>query len=544
MGELVRLKDWSKTPFGPIETWPQSLRTAISMMLESRFAMVVAWGPEFRFFYNDRYRPVLGATKHPSALGSPAQQIFPEAWPFIGPLFNRTRAGESVALDDQLIPLDRNGYLENCYFTLSYSGIHDETGGVGGMLAVVVETTDRVHAERRLAALRDLLRAAAECKTVEAACENATRIFDKNPIDVPFALLYLASEDGRSARLVSSSALSPGMRACPKEIDLTSDALEGWPVARAVRSRKIEAVTDLPSRFGPLPGGPHPESTHTAIIASLAKPGSQHPYAILIAGVSPRRALDDAYGGFFDLAADHVLSAVSNARAFEELQRELHISEMFVGVLGHDLRNPLSAIYTAALLLSRRAESEAIAKPVSRVLASAERMTRMLDQLLDCTRIRLGRGLPIERENVDLTGICQAVIDELEPTQGCSIQLEHAGDLVGLWDRDRLSQLVSNLAGNACQHRRPQTPVAMRVDGTRPSSVMIEVRNEGVISADVLSVIFDPSQVGTGKKRTGSSGLGLGLYISQQIVIAHGGMIVVESNEEQGTRFLVELPRR
>ena len=153
MGARMRSHDWSNTPFGPVETWPQSLRTAISLMLASRFAMVIAWGPDFRFFYNDRYRPVLGASKHPGALGTPARDIFPEAWPQIGPLFESTREGQSVGLDDLLVPLDRYGYLENCYFTLSYSPIRDESGGVGGMLAVVAETTERVQGERRLKTL-------------------------------------------------------------------------------------------------------------------------------------------------------------------------------------------------------------------------------------------------------------------------------------------------------------------------------------------------------------------------------------------------------
>ena len=174
MGALMRSIDWAATPVGEVSQWPQSLRTAIRIMLDSSFAMVVAWGPEFRFFYNDRYRPVLGSTKHPGALGTPAQETFPEAWPFIGPLFNKTRQGEAVSLDDYLIPLDRNGYLEDCYFTLSYSPIRDEAGTVGGMLAVVHETTTRIHAERRLATLRDLLRAAGHAQTAEAACENAT----------------------------------------------------------------------------------------------------------------------------------------------------------------------------------------------------------------------------------------------------------------------------------------------------------------------------------------------------------------------------------
>lgn len=221
----------------------------------------------------------------------------------------------------------------------------------------------------------------------------------------------------------------------------------------------------------------------------------------------------------------------------------VRISEMFVGALGHGLRNALSVISTSAGLLSRRAESEEIAKPVNRILISSDRMARMIDQLLDFTRIHLGRGIPIEREEVDLSQICRVVIDELEAAQGCSIRFEHAGDLVGFGDRDRLSQLLSTLGGNACQHRRAATPVLVRADGTQTSMVMLEVWNEGVIPKNFLPVIFDPLQVGTGKRREGISGLGLGLHISQQIVVAHGGTIRVESCEEKGTRFIVGLPR-
>ncbi len=164
MGALMRAFDWSTTPLGTVEQWPQSLRTAVSIMLESRFAMVVAWGAEFRFFYNDRYRPILG-TKHPASLAAPGAEIFPEVWSVVGPEFERVRRGEAFAIDDWLLPLDRNGYLENCWFTLSYSPIRDETGGVGGVLAVVAETTGRVEGERRLATLRELARRASDAKS-------------------------------------------------------------------------------------------------------------------------------------------------------------------------------------------------------------------------------------------------------------------------------------------------------------------------------------------------------------------------------------------
>jgi hypothetical protein len=169
-------------------------------------------GPDFRFFYNDRYRPILGSTKHPAALARPAAEIFPEVWGAIGPEFERVRRGESFAIDDWLLPLDRNGYLENCWFTLSYSPIRDESGGVGGLLAVVAETTGRVEGERRLATLRDLARRAADATTAEAACADAAAVLEQNPMDVPFALIYLLEPDGTQARLVARSGIPRTIR--------------------------------------------------------------------------------------------------------------------------------------------------------------------------------------------------------------------------------------------------------------------------------------------------------------------------------------------
>src|ERR1041384_1251433 len=193
MGRMMRETNWNRTAFGAVASWPQSLRTAISMMLESRFAMVVAWGPEFRFFYNDRYQPILG-TKHPSALGAPGQQIFPEVWNVVGPEFERVRRGESFAIDDWLLPLNRSGYLENCWFTLSYSPIRDESGGVGGVLAVVAEVTEKVEGERRLATLRELAARAARATTPQDACSTALAAFEQNQADVPFASIYLLDD--------------------------------------------------------------------------------------------------------------------------------------------------------------------------------------------------------------------------------------------------------------------------------------------------------------------------------------------------------------
>ncbi|MCA1829104.1 MAG: ATP-binding protein [Myxococcales bacterium] len=225
----------------------------------------------------------------------------------------------------------------------------------------------------------------------------------------------------------------------------------------------------------------------------------------------------------------------------EQLTRTVKFAEMFIGILGHDLRNPLSAITTGASLIVRRADSDRIVAPATRVLTSAARMARMIDQVLDFTRIRLGRGLPIERTPVDLADICRSAIEELDSAAEPSVTLETSGNVVGLWDADRLAQLVSNLAGNALAHGSP--PVCLAVDGNDPQAVTLTVTNGGMIPAELLPVIFEPFCSGTNRKRERSKGLGLGLYISQQVVLAHSGTIDVNCSEQEGTQFVVRLAR-
>jgi signal transduction histidine kinase len=215
---------------------------------------------------------------------------------------------------------------------------------------------------------------------------------------------------------------------------------------------------------------------------------------------------------------------------------------MFVGILGHDLRNPLSAITTAASLIARRAESEKLALPATRILSSAGRMARMIDQLLDFTRIRLGSGLPLSRCQVDLAEICRIAIDELDG-EISSVQLRVEGDTVGSWDGDRLMQLISNLVGNALAHGARPANIEIVLGGTDPARVTLEVKNAGAIPPAIVPIIFEPFRSAKDRKEHHSSGLGLGLYISQQIVLSHSGTIEVCSSEAEGTCFSVRLPR-
>src|SRR5579884_3010299 len=209
MGAFMRSFDWSRSPLGPVAGWPQSLRTSVSTCLNSRFAILIWWGPELVMLYNDAYRDII-AGKHPAALGRPGRECWPEIWHIIGPMLeNVLHRGEATWSNDLLLLLERNGYPEECYFTFSYSPIRDESGGVGGVFEPVAETTDHVIGERRLRTLRDLAARASRARDVRAACVAAAETLADNLYDIPFAGLYVFDEDRAHASLMASAGAIP-----------------------------------------------------------------------------------------------------------------------------------------------------------------------------------------------------------------------------------------------------------------------------------------------------------------------------------------------
>jgi PAS domain S-box-containing protein len=237
------------------------------------------------------------------------------------------------------------------------------------------------------------------------------------------------------------------------------------------------------------------------------------------------------------------LDVTAQVRARQALEASVRFSEQFVGILGHDLRNPLGAIQMAASLLGRKAESPSDRQLVERILASTRRMINMVAQLFDLTRARLAGGLTVDRRPIDLSNVVADAVAELRLVQsGRAIECVISPGVRGCWDADRLAQVVSNLVGNALQHAAPESTVEVRL-APRGNEVVLEVRSFGTpIAPDLLPVIFDPYRRGEAAG-TRSQGLGLGLFITQQIVHAHGGQIDVRSTATDGTRFTVTLPR-
>jgi PAS domain S-box-containing protein len=228
-----------------------------------------------------------------------------------------------------------------------------------------------------------------------------------------------------------------------------------------------------------------------------------------------------------------------------ELRRAAEFRERFLGIVSHDLRNPLNAISLSAGALVREEGLSARAqKTAGRIVHSTERMGRMIGELLDFTRGRLGGGIPIVRRPGDLRPLCRHVLDELRVTRPQrEVRLKGEGQFQGDWDGDRLAQLVGNLAKNALDYSPEDSPVTVSLldEGTQ---VRLEVHNHGEpIPAEILPVIFEPFRRGVKAEDSKPSGLGLGLFIARQIALAHGGTLEVRSTREDGTRFTVCLPR-
>lgn len=223
-----------------------------------------------------------------------------------------------------------------------------------------------------------------------------------------------------------------------------------------------------------------------------------------------------------------------------ELRNALRLNEMISAVLGHDLRNPLHAISLSAELLVRQSDDPTVASVGERIRGSARRMSRMIEQLLDLARIRTS-GLELSMKEWDTARVLDQILDELVgPKDPERVEMKVIGDMTATFDADRLSQVFSNLVGNALQHGDPSSPVSVIVDGSDADHITIRVRNRGAIAPEQMRVLFEPFKSANATR----GGLGLGLYIAKQLAEAHGASVVAHSDAEGYTTFLVTLPRK
>ncbi len=554
MGERTRSFDWSKTPVGPVNDWPQALKTVVRVMLDSRYAMWLGWGPEFTFFYNDAYAAMTLGPKHPWALGRAASQVWSEIWADIGPRADSViRTGKATWDEGLLLFLERRGFREETYHTFSYSPVPDDRGGVGGMLCVVTEDTERTIGERRLRTLRELAaRTADHTTSVENACLGAAQILSGNTRDVPFALIYLLDSEGRRATFVAASGLEPGTPISPGSVLLEGDP-SPWPFREVAESNKAVVVCGLPESLGTLPGGAWPEPSTQALVLPMAKPGQSQLAGFIVAGISPRRPFDDAYRGFLELLAGQVASTVAGARAFEEEKRrsdalaELdHAKTVFFSNVSHEFRTPLTLMLGPVEDLLARSYTDlppAAASQLEVVNRNGLRLLRLVNTLLDFSRIEAGRVRAIFQPT-DLAAFTSELASNfrsaceragLRLSVDCPPLPEPVYVDRGMWEK-----IVLNLLSNAFKFTfEGEIGVVLRQTG---KSVSLTVADTGTgIPAEELPRLFERfHRIENSRGRT-HEGTGIGLALVQELVKLHGGSIRARSAAGQGTTFTIEL---
>ena len=309
--------DWASTPLGAAELWSATLRTAVGACLNSRFPILLMWGPELVMVYNDAYAPLLG-DRHPRSLGTRAPDVWSDIWPDIGPMVGRVFAGESTYSEDLPLVMSRYGFVEETYFTFSFSPVVEPGGAVAGLLDTVVETTERVLATRRLGVLQQLgsLPRSLHGSTREAVAA-ALRVLAGARADCPFGLVYLSSAKDQDAVLVADHGV-----AAPAEL---RRGVIPEQVRKAIGTGQPSTVTGLDhlhpglSSAGASPAGE--ADVHTAVVLPLVLVGQDQPIGAVVLGTSPHLPLDEEYRVFLSLAAGQVAAAVADAQAVEETRR-------------------------------------------------------------------------------------------------------------------------------------------------------------------------------------------------------------------------------
>jgi signal transduction histidine kinase len=558
MGALLRSIDWANTPWGPVATWPTSLRTIVAVMLGSPFPMCIWWGREFRHLYNDGYRPMLGK-KHPASIAQLASEVWAEIWDVVGPMgVQILNGGPATYSADMLLEMNRYGFIEETYFTFAYSPIPGENGNVGGALVTAQETTGQILTERRLKTLRDLAARAAEAKAAEEACATAAEVLGANSADVPFALLYLIESEGNHARLISSVGIDRNHIAAPEIIVMDQGTRDdgpnnSWPLAAVEKMGRGLELTDLADRFGRLPGGRWPEPANSAILAPLRRSGQGRPYGFLIAGISLRLKLDHRYRGFVELAVDQIATAIANARAHEEERRRAQaLAEIdrakttFFSNVSHEFRTPLTLMLGPLedLVGGRTGLSAEHRQQLELLQRNGLRLLKLVNTLLDFTRIEAGRVQASYQETdiAALTTELASSFQSLAEKAGLSLDVHcERIDSKCFVDPEMWEKIVLNLISNAFKFTFQGTITV----GLKPAGRNLElsVSDTGVgIPEHELTKIFERFHRVEGARARTYEGSGIGLALVSELVRMHGGKIAVASRPDSGSTFTVSIP--
>jgi PAS domain S-box-containing protein len=552
MGERIRSHNWSETSLGPIESWPQSLRTSLSLILTSYYPLFFWWGEDHIQFYNDAYIPILGE-KHPKSLGQIGEECWPEAWHLVKPMIDAVKRGESTFNKNTMLPLQRNGYAEECYFDFAYSPVRNESGDVAGIFAAVSETTEQVINERRLGVLAELGVHMLEAQSVKEACQIPLQALSKSPVDIPYALIYL--KEGNGYRLVASYGLDAYANARPDNVAIKVSSPSTWNLEEVTESGKPYLEENLTVKFGDLPGGPWPAPSHAALLLPIQLPAQNQPFGVFVAGISPGKAFDNAYSKFLKLVSSHIESAISNGKTYEEerlrMEKLVELDQAktnFFSNVSHEFRTPLTLMLGPlqdTISGANKSLPEADRKQLTTVYQNAQRLLKLVNTLLDFSRIEAKRA-QASYEPTDLSFYTSELASAFEPT------IEKAGLKYEIIcsplsepvyvDPEMWEKIVLNLVSNAFKFTF-EGKITVELEETA-THAKLTVQDTGVgIPQEELPNLFKRFHRVQNSRSRSHEGTGIGLALVKELVELHGGTVDVASTAGKGTTFTVRIPK-
>jgi signal transduction histidine kinase len=644
--DIIKSRNWDDTSVGPLSLWPTNLKTALSIILNSKFPMFLYWGPDLLCFYNEAYRPSLGVSgKHPNAIGQPAKEVWPEIWPTIYPIIKHLfEGGEASLMNDVLLPIYRNGRLEDVYWTFSYSAILDDYSICNGVFVTCTETTENIKTLKALHESKEELEFAINAaelaswelnpktykitgndrlkqwfgvehdqnidlqaftdrivendrKRVITAIQEALRfssggtynvefkirnqlnglernvlakgkaLFDESNMPVRFngilqdvteeRIASLALIDAEERARLAADAVNLGtydMNLITGEMitSETFDQIFGFQ-EKVPRSAFVYAIhpEDRPLRLNA-----HRRAVETGKlfyeVRVIWPDNSVHWVRIegkvyFSDSIRPIRII----GTVLDIS-DRIQSQVELVKMNQQLENALaeqkglqRQKDEFIGIASHELKTPVTSIkaYTQVLekILTQKGDLKEAAM-MGKMDAQLSRLTSLIADLLDVTKMNSGR-LQFNNTDFDLNEMIRFVVEDLQRTTDQHVIKEHYTEVGKVYaDKERLEQVLTNLITNAIKYSPcgDEILVSSRLEDDH---IVVSVEDHGIgISKENLEKVFEQFYRVSGKMQHTFPGLGLGLYISSEIIRREGGRLWAESVEGEGSTFSFSIP--
>lgn len=541
MGRRFAEYDWDAHPLGPPRDWSGQMRAAVATTLASRFPLVLWLGTEDLFVvYNDAYIEILGDKL--DSFAKPGREVWWDIWDSIAPMLAGVVAtGEATWSRDLMLPMVTAGRRVERYFTFTYSPLIGADGKPFGIFCPSYETTERVLSERRLHLLNTVASAIVESRSIDDAVGVAVRVCAGQPADLSFIAVY--ADDGATGRVTLRGATPPVSALLPGELAELTD----WDAASRTRA-EMQVIGDVAGTISGIEAALGADCPQEALVLPL---GEASPAGALVVGASPRRPLDTQFEGFCQLLADQLTSTFASIVSYEqERHRADALAELdraktaFLTNVSHEFRTPLTLLLGPLddALLDAAPES-VLAERLTTAARNARRLQRLVDSLLDFSRIEAGRANAklVCTDVGALTAQIASSFTELCHRAGLELKLDCAPALADV-DPAMWETIVLNLLSNAVKYTL-RGSISVRVR-TESGDCVIAVRDTGVgIGAEDLKLLFERFYRADNVRGRSVEGTGIGLSLVRGLVDLHRGTVEIDSELDHGTTVTIRVPR-